>query len=608
MLSNQRFFALATLASCVSVAFAAEVAELPAVVVTAARLPQSEREVVGDVTIIKSEELKSEHGMTLVDVLARQPGVQVVTNGGPGKSSSLFLRGANANQTVVLIDGIRYGSATTGAAALQHIPIEQIDHIEILRGPAASLYGADAIGGVIQIFTRQGSKKPEASVEVGVGSYGQRQVNAHLSGSDGDTRYAIGVAQTSTDGISAVSSPLKKNYYNPDHDGYDNTSMSFSASQKIAQGHEAGINFLGAQFENHYDGYSTTSYDTREKGYNGAVSVWSNNRWTSTWSSQFKVGTSEDDSKNFASTTSQTRFTTHQTQASWLNNVDIGNDTATLGVETLRQNVSSTTVYDVDHRTVDSLLGGYLWRLSEWTVQANARQDRNSQYGTHESGQVGASWQFQPSWQVGGNVGTGYRAPTFNELYYPNYGKADLKPEESVNREVFVRYQKAAWQGSLTAYRNTVRNLIQTSTNYELENIGRATLQGTTLQAGWQGKIFNAGGSWDWLDARDSSGTSTDGKQLARRSRQSVTLFAGAKQGPWQARAELEAHGRRFDDADNTVRLGGYTLVNLSSGWQASKNWRVEAKLNNIFDKKYELAQYYGTPGINGFLLVRWTM
>lgn len=613
MFSHQQVFALAALASSISMVFAAEVTELPTTVITAARLPQPEREVVGDVSIIDSEELKAKHGSSLLDVLASQPGVQISSNGGAGKSGNLFLRGANANQTIVLINGIRYGSATVGSAALQHIPIEQIDRIEILRGPAASLYGSDAIGGVIQIFTRQGSKTPHASIEAGGGSHGQRLINANYGASAGDTRYAIGIAHTATDGISAISNPGKKNYYNPDRDGYENSSLSFSASQKIAAGHEAGINLLATRALNQYDGYSSIPYDTRDKGYNGAASLWSNSQWTSAWSSQIKAGTSIDDSENLSSS-GETRFKTRQTQASWLNNIDIGNDTVTLGAETLRQKISGTTAYALDHRDIHSLLGGYLLRLDEWTIQANARHDRNSQFDTHNSGQIGASWQILPAWQIGGSLGSGFRAPTFNELYYPDYGNANLKPEESVSREIFVRYQKAAWQGSLTAYRNSVSNLIQSvlvnpaTYTYAAENVGSATLQGITLQAGWQGKVFNAGGSYDWLDARDSSGSDTDGKRLARRARHSGTLYVGAKQGPWQARAELEAHGDRFDDAANNNRLGGYTLVNLSAGWQAAKNWRVEAKLNNLFDKHYELAQNYGTEGLNGLVLLRWTM
>jgi vitamin B12 transporter len=608
MQSNKQVLVLATLAASISTVFAAEITELPTTVVTAARLAQAEREVVGDVTVISAEELEQEHGKTLTEVLAKQPGIQMSSNGGVGKAMSLFLRGANSTQTVVLIDGMRYGSATSGGAALQHIPVEQIERIEILRGPAASLYGSDAIGGVIQIFTRRGGDKPQASIEFAEGSHATRQANANYSATHAGNRIAIGISHEKTDGISAVRNPTYSGYFNPDNDGYENTSVSLSASRELAKGHEIGFSGLGARVHNQYDGYTTTPYDMRDKGENGAASVWSKNRFTQNWQSELRAGYSEDDSYNIVST-GTSRFRTRQKQASWLNNLDIGNDTATLGAETLRQQVSGTTSYTVDHRDIDSLLGGYLWRLKSWTLQANARHDRNSQFGSKNSGQIGANWQMDKSWQLGGNLGTGFRAPSFNELYYPGYGKAGLKPEESVNREVFARFEQGAWQGSFTVYRNTVTDLIQyDSSIWAPNNIGRVTLQGTTLTGAWQGKTVNAGASWDWLDARDSSGSGTDGKWLTRRAKNSGTAYAGAKFGAFDARAEVKAQSRRFENAANTQTMGGYALVNLAAGWQADKNWRVEAKLNNVLDKEYEIARNYNTDGINGMLLMRWSL
>jgi len=607
MQSNKQVLVLATLAASISTAFASEITELPTTVVTAARLAQAEREIVGDVTVITSKELEQEHGKTVTEVLARQPGIQMSSNGGAGKAMSLFLRGANAGQTVVLIDGMRYGSATSGGAALQHIPLEQIERIEILRGAAASLYGSDAIGGVIQIFTRRGGDKPQASIEAGIGSNNLRQAAANYSATHAGNRVAIGVAHQKTDGISALRNPSASGY-NPDEDGYENTSVSLSASRELAKGHEIGFSGLGARVHNHYDGYTTTPYDMRDKGENGAASVWSKNRFTQNWQSEVRAGYSEDDSYNITSSAT-TRFRTRQKQASWLNNLDIGNDTATLGAETLRQQVSGTTSYTVDHRNINSAQAGYLLRLKQVTVQANARHDRNSQFGSKNSGQIGANWQAAKSWQFGGNLGTGFRAPTFNELYYPGYGKADLKPEKSVNREVFARFEQGVWQASLTAYRNTVTNLIQyDSSIFAPNNIGRVTLQGTTLTGAWQGKVFNAGASWDWLDARDSSGSTTDGKWLARRAKNSGKVYAGAKWHAFDARAEVQAQGRRFENATNSQTMGGYALVNLAAGWQANKSWRLEAKLNNVLDKEYELARNYGTDGVNGMLLVRWSL
>ncbi|MDR3411377.1 MAG: TonB-dependent receptor plug domain-containing protein, partial [Formivibrio sp.] len=275
----------------------AAVTELPETVITAARVPQSQREVIGDVTLITSKDLEVQRGQTLVDVLSEQAGVQFTSNGGVGKTTSVFLRGANAAHTLVLIDGMRYGSATTGAASLQNLPLEQIDRIEILRGAAASLYGSDAIGGVIQIFTRQGGKTPKASVEVGLGSNNTREVNANVAASVGDTRYALGVAHNETDGINAIRNPANSSYY-PDRDGYSNTSASLSVSHKINSENEVGANLLFAKSRNHYDSYVldssynsvAQSYDYREDDKQGAASVWSRHQLMQNWTARLLAG------------------------------------------------------------------------------------------------------------------------------------------------------------------------------------------------------------------------------------------------------------------------------------------------------------------------------
>lgn len=616
------------------------VTELPETVITAARVPQSQREVLGDVTLITRKDLELQRGQSLVDVLSAQPGIQFKSDGGAGKSASVFLRGASANQTLVLIDGMRYGSATTGAASLQHLPLEQVDRIEILRGAAASLYGSDAIGGVIQVFTRRGGKTPAASVEVGLGSNHTREANAQVSASVGDTRYALGVAHSETDGINATK--LGNSSYYPDKDGYRNISASLALSHKIDTENEVGANLLFSKSNNHFDSFVSDSswnsvaqsYEYREEGKQGAASVWSRHQLAQNWTARLQAGYSTDDSENFAPVSDsdfsdkKSRFTTRQTQLGWQNDILVGPGTATLGLETLEQRVAGSTAYPVDQRRINSLTGGYLVRLGEWNLQANLRNDDNSQFGNHTSGQAGASWQFLPAWQAGGNIGTGFRAPSFNDLYYPldsdgNHGNPNLKPETSLNREVFIRYQQQALQAGLTLFKNRVSNLIDwarvdpasdTNFAYQPSNVGRALLRGASLQSSWQGQMFSVGGNYDWLDARDISGGSNDGKRLAYRAKHSGMVYAGIKQGEWQTRVELQVVGQRYSNPANTKELGGYSVANLATSWQFARDWQLNARLNNIFDKDYATAKDditgkdYAMPGRTVFVSLRWKM
>ncbi len=610
------------------------VTKLPETVITAARVAQPQREVIGDVTLISRKDLEQQRGQILVEVLAAQPGVQIINNGGAGKTSSLFLRGANSSHTLLLIDGVRWGSATLGSAPLQYLPLEQIDRIEILRGAAASLYGSDAIGGVIQVFTRQGGKKQQASVEAGLGSDDTRQASASISGSAGDTRYALGIAHGQTGGINVNANPASSGY-SPDEDGYRNSSVSLSASHRINADNEFGGNLLFARTRSDYDGYvldpswtpAGQEFDYRDQTVQGAASVWSRHQLAPNWTARLQAGFSTDDTDSFAPlaagdmTDSKTRFTTRQTQLGWQNDILVGPGTATLGIETLEQRVAGTTAYDVDQRRINSLLGGYLAQLGDWSLQANLRNDDNSQFGNHTSGQAGASWQFLPAWQAGGNIGTGFRAPSFNDLYFPddgfgNKGNPDLKPEKSLNREVFVRYRENSLQASLTLFDNRVRNLIEWApvdasdpwSAWQPANVGKARLRGATVESSWQGAVFSAGGSYDWLDARDTSGGSHDGARLIYRARHSGTVHAGMKQGDWQLRGELRLVGKRFSNAANTAEVGGYGLVNLAANWQFARDWDLNARLNNVFDKDYVSVREYAMPGRNVYVGIRWKM
>lgn len=608
--------------------------ELPETVITAARVAQSQREVIGDVTVISRKELEAQRGQTLVEVLSQQPGVQITNAGGAGKTSSVYLRGANASQTLVLIDGMRWGSATLGSASLQDLPLEQIDRIEILRGAAASLYGSDAIGGVIQIFTRQGGKTPRTVVEVGLGSDGTRAASASVSGSAGDTRYSLGLAHNQTDGVNVSSSPTNSGYY-PDSDGYRNTSVSAAISHKINEANEIGTNLLLAKARNQRDGYvndafwnaAAQEYDYRGESRQASASLWSRHALTDIWTTRLLAGYSMDDSDDFTPVSdtdlsdSKASYTTRQVQLGWQNDIRVGPGTATLGMETLEQRIASSEDYPVKQRRINSLLGGYLVKLGDWNLQANVRNDDNSQFGNHTSGQAGASWQFLPAWQAGGNIGTGFRAPSFNDLYFPddgygNKGNPNLQPEKSLNREVFVRYRQDGLQAGLTLFRNRVSNLIEwapvdpndTWGPWQPSNVGRAMLRGASLQASWQGEVFSFGGNYDWLDARDISGGDNDGKQLTYRARQSGALHAGVKLGDWQLRSELKLVGKRYTNTTNTERVAGYGLVNLAANWQFVRDWQLNARLNNVLDKDYVSVKDYAMPGRNVYVGLRWSM
>lgn len=602
----------------------AEVTQLDDVVVTASRIAQPSRAVIADVTVVDRKELAAQGSSTLQDVLASQPGIQISNAGGPGKATSVFMRGTNNGQTLVLVDGMPFGSATLGSAALQNIPVSQIERIEILRGPAASLYGSGAIGGVIQIFTRQGSTGFNPSASVGYGNYNTLDANASVSGGTDSTRYALTVARYQTDGTNAIVNPKNTSFY-ADDDGYSNTSLSFSAQHKINAEHQVGLSALGIWGENHYDGSILNkswknvaqSYDYRDESFNGSGNVWLKSQFTPIWQSKLQAGVSVDDSKNFNPVSEKnyadvtSKIKTEQNQLSWVNDLSVLGGNVILGLETLEQKVSGDTQFDVDQRRTNSGLVGYLVNYADFSLQLNGRSDDNSQYGRHNTGTVGLSYQINNDWVVGTSMGTAFKAPTFNDLYWPKQGNPNLKPEDSNSKEAFIRFATNKLQASVTAYYNKVNNLIAwapTSTGTWLpSNIGEAQLKGVTVTSDWQSDNLIAGFSYDYLNAEDATaGSASYGKQLARRAKNSGVVYAGWQTPVWSARVEVEGHGQRYNDAANKQSLPGYGLTNITASYQFAKDWSVNARINNLFDKEYQTVKDYGSLGVNGLVSIAW--
>lgn len=603
-----------------SLALASE-SVLPVTVVTASRISQPLNQVIGDISVIDRAELERYSGESVINALQMQAGIQILSNGGAGKPSSVFIRGANASHTLVLIDGVRYGSITLGTAALEHLPVDQIERIEILRGSAASLYGSDAIGGVIQIFTRQGNKTPNVSLTVGAGTENTQQASVSAGGQFGDTRAAITVAHSKTDGINAIQNPKNANFF-ADDDGYQNTSISLNLSQNLSAQHTIGVRVLIAEGENQFDGAAydanfspvAQNYDYRNDTQNGAFSVWSKHQLLENLTTELQVGRGIDKSDSYAPRSPAnyadkiSTFDINQDQASLHNTLKLADGSVTFGAELLNQELSSTTTYPVEKRRINSFLAGYVGQYQGINLQANLRNDDNSQYGNETTYGVGLSTALTDKISVGAQHSTAFLAPSFNDLYFPFYGNDQLAPEESSSRELFAQLTLDELSSRLTVYQNDVKNLIQYNpATFGPSNIGQARLQGITLNNDWQLDNLQAGVSYDYLDAEDQSSAATRGKQLRYRAKHSGVAYFGMQQEQLSGRVELQAVGERYTSASNTEQVAGYTLVNLSGGFQVSPELKLGLRVNNLFDEQYESIKDYGTLGTNGLLSLTYT-
>lgn len=601
-----RAFIHAALAAAYFHPFAACAADQATIVVTATRLPTRASELLNDITVLDRAEIEAAGANNLADLLGAQPGVQTASNGGLGKSTFLFLRGSESRHAVVLVDGLRINSATAGDTALQHIPLAQIERIEILRGPASSLYGSEAIGGVVSITTRRGEGPPRPHVQASVGSHNTLDLSAGVAGISGPLRFAVTAGRLQSDGVSANVNPANRTY-NPDADGYRQDNFAAQATLSLAPGHELAGTLFQSDGVSRYDN-GPSSFDARLLHTLRAAGIESRNRFLPNWTSSLRLSDSVDDSTNLASATSSSVFRTRQSQAVWQNDIKTGFGTWLAGAERLEQRVSSSTVYTATQRTVDSLLAGYQGAFAGHRVLAAVRRDDNSQFGARTTGSAYYGYQFDAAWRASLGGGTSFSAPTFNQLYFPGFGDPTLRPERGRNREATLVWEQGARRFSLTGYDNRVADLIATAfvgpgpMDYRAQNVNQARLSGWTAAGDAAFGPWRLRGSLDRLDAKDQA----TGLQLQRRAREHATLAVQYSAGVWSVNGEAVASGARYDDVANTRRLGGYTVFNLGVDYRYAADTILFVRAVNLFDKRYELAADFATVRAGLFVGLRY--
>jgi vitamin B12 transporter len=575
---------------------------LDPIVVTAARAPQQLDQLTADVTVIGPEEIARAGAQGLVDLLQRQPGVQIVTSGGPGSTTSVFLRSANANQTLVLIDGLRVSSSSTGTTPFEAIPLDQIDHIEILRGPAASLYGADAIGGVIQVFTRNGAGTFAANASAGYGTFNTSQFTAGAAGGGGPWRFMLQGGYNRSAGFSAIGNPANASY-NPDNDGYRNGSASGSLAYSFAAEQVLSAQAFYSRMNAQFDG--SADFDDRTITTLQSYLVASRNRLTSFWKSTLEAGVSIDDS-NTQTSFGPSQFKTTQQQYTWQNDFTLPQGTLSLALTRREERLDTDAGFAVTSRNTNAIVGVYQLQDGPNSLQANLRRDDSSQYGGQTSGSLAYAYTILPGLRASASYGTGFKAPTFNDLYYPGFSNPGLVPETARNFEAALRYASSEINAGIVAYRNRVSNLIvfecDANFNCAPQNIADATLEGVTLE--WQAVVRDTTvkGSVDFARPYDDA----TGNLLPRRARRYGTLDVTQAFGPVQAGVQVVASSARYDDAADTRRMGGYAIVNLNAAYALAPRWTLFAVAGNIFNKHYELSADYNTIGANLFAGVRY--
>lgn len=607
----------ASLSACavtlLAVPAGAEVALLPETVVTATRIARSADQTLAPVSVITRDDIERRQARSVPELLRGLPGVAFTNHGGRGQVTSLFLRGAESDHALVLVDGVRVGSVTTGLFEFQHLPIDLIERIEVVRGPRASLYGSDAIGGVVQIFTRRGGGEPASFGTLGAGSRGAVDATAGLSG--GGERGWFNVAGTFAreEGIDA-GGPLAAP--EPDRDGFRNRGASLRAGYRYENGVEVEGRVLRDRSRVEYDGTWVNESVARQSVYAGTLSASPREGWRST----VQAGRSRDDLDSFHDGGFRSDFVTRRDEVSLQNDIEVGDaHLLTLGFDYRQDRVTGSTAYTVGERDNKGVFAHVLAAFGDHDLQLAGRHDDNQQFGGADTGSLTWGWRLRDALRFTASYGTAFHAPTFNELYFPAFGDCPysnpaLVPEESKSLDFGLSSRHRPLRWSLNVFRNEIENLIANvglSTpgcegRVAASNVERARIRGLEASLGMRLPGFDAGASLTLLDPRNHGPRDLRGNQLPRRPRRILHVDLDRSTGRLAYGATLHAAGSRYDDAENTRRLGGFYTVDLRAAYRVGGDWSLEGRVENLLDRSHRTAHAYHQPGRGFFVTLRY--
>lgn len=581
--------------------------DLDDVVVTATRTAISANDALSPVEVITHDDIARSQARSLPDLLRGRAGISIGNQGGLGKLTTLSLRGSETDHVLVLVDGIRIGSATSGLASFQDLPVALIDRIEIVRGPRSSLYGADAIGGVIQIFTRRDRDAVAPRASVTVGSHGGREASAGIGGRIGRGWFGADAAYQRTDGINACdgSSTLFAGCFTeePDRDGYRNRSLSlrggFDATDTLSfEGH-----VLRAEGENEYDG-SFVNYSEIVQQVVGAKATW---RPSEDVRLLVSAGRNRDESDNFLGNVANGYFVTNRDSFTVQTDYGLGEgQLLSVGFDWLRDQARSDTAYDVTERDNRAGFVQYQGRFGAQSIEASLRRDDNDQFGGHTTGSIAWGLGFAEHWRLTAGYGTAFKAPTFNELYYPFFGNPALRPEESKTWELGLAYRGERINARIDGFSTQVDDLIAYDASIFLpNNIERARVRGAEIGLDTTIADWTVAASASFLDSENRVGFFA-GNDLPRRAKRSARVDIDRTFGDFRFGVTAVGSSARYDDVANTRRVGGYGTLDLRAEYAFTPSWSLQARVANVFDRDYETISFYNQLGREWFLTLRY--
>jgi vitamin B12 transporter len=592
------------LALAAAAAPAAHAQTLREVVVSPTRSEQRVQDALPATTLITREDIERAQTPDLPTLLKRVAGVEITQTGGQGSVAGVFLRGAEPHHTLVMVDGVPINNLNFGLPAVEHLPLADVERIEVVRGNVSSLYGSAAIGGVIQIFTRQPTGTPAASVTVQGGSRGL--VDASATGA---------VKLASGTGLRATVEALRDRGFNaikqeeipgtnPDRDGYRRRAASVGITQDVGP-HTLGLKLRDARGTIEFDSEFGPATQRDASRFVEQVAVL-DGRFRLTPALRVDAALTYAADKLDANETAfpffvHTLSRGAQLGAEW---TAAPGHRVTAGLEHTRQHISADTAYDRDTRTIDSGRIGYVLDHGPHQLQLNARRDQYSDFGNANTWLAAYGYQLTEGLRASASASTGFRAPSFNDLFFPfGIGNPDLRPEHVRSMEFGLQYAAAGQELRATLFHNRFRDLIGFDSAFHSINVGRARNRG--LELAYAGKLMNYGMNAS-VTAQDPRDLDT-GARLVRRARVFGHLGVTRELGAWQWGGDLRFSGNRADRSQGLPRrLGGYAVVDLTAAYTVSPQVRLFGRVENLFDRDYERAFGYRQAGRGVFVGLTW--
>jgi vitamin B12 transporter len=565
------------------------------IVVTAIRTPQNSAEIMSSFAVMTREDIEQLPVSSVAELLNTVNGLQMSQNGGTGQTTSVFTRGTNAGHTLVVVDGQRISSATLGQVAFSNLSLDQIERVEVIKGPRTSLWGSDAIGGVIQIFTRQ-LNPGEASVDLGYGTQNIKQASISTAFAHGKGGTTITLAARAADGFD-VFEPEEI-----DDDGYRRENISLIGYQNINA--QWTVNWLAKydQGNGEYD----NSYGADENAFEAHQWQLSAQHNQENWYQEFRLGTQKNKSITFGKGISEqdgSFFETLRLQASWLGSYQLSPTvSSTSGIDLTKEKVDTVNAYNQDKRGLYAVFTHLNYDNNTQIIEGSIRYDDIEDVKSKLTYNASIGQRFSADTLLSLNMGSGFKAPSFNDLYYPtdeySIGNPDLIPESSTSTEVLMKTSLVNIDTELSIYQTKIDDLIEWDLDqdyrYTPTNIAQAKIKGIELT--FASEFFNVNHELQ-LGYVEAVNTTTN-EPLIRRSKNSARYQLSRQWQQLKMLASINYQGEREDSQwPGTVTLKSYTLVNVSASYQINSAWTAGININNLLDKKYYSASnYVGQP------------